>query len=102
MNKAAALSGLLLLGVLPAVGLCEPQPVRGIVVDRDGQGIDKADVRFYGDDKREVGHARSDRQGRFSAEVSAPPETWSVAAKNFESRTLRFSEIGSSTVVLYP
>jgi hypothetical protein len=98
--------GVLLAFSLLPVALGSPaasaaEPVHGTVVDRDGQGIDKADVRFYGNDKREVGHARTDSQGRFSAAVSAPPETWTVEAKNYQTRTMRFLEIGSSAVVLY-
>lgn len=102
MNKAAAGIALLLFVLLPAAVMGAPEPVTGVVVDRDGQAIDKAEIHFYADGKREVGHGRSDKRGRFSIAVSADPETWSVDAKGFERRTLRYSELGSKTAVLYP
>ena len=93
---------MLLVSFLPVAAFSAPAAVSGAVVDRDGQAIDKADIHFYAENAREVGHGRSDQRGRFSIDVSGPPETWSVAAKGFESRTLRFSELDSNTIVLYP
>lgn len=93
---------LLTLGFLPVAALSEPVPVQGAVVDRDGQGIAKAEIHFFAENAREVGHGRSDKKGRFSIAVSDPPETWSIAATGFQAKTLRFSAIGSRTVVLYP
>lgn len=92
---------MLLVSFLPVAALCAPAPVTGVVVDRDGQAIDKAEIRLYAG-AREVGHGQSDKKGRFSIAVNDEPETWSIAAKNFESRTLRFSDLGGNTVVLYP
>lgn len=100
VRKAVTIAALLLFSLLPAAASAATA-VAGIVVDRDGQGIDKAEIRFYAD-AREVGRGRSDKRGRFSVDVTAPPETWSVEAKGFETRTLRFVKIGSDTVVLSP
>ena len=93
---------MLIFSFLPVAAFCTPESIAGVIVDRDGQAIDKADIHFYAENKREVGHGRSDKRGRFSIDVSDPPETWSVEAKGFESRSLRFTELDSNTVVLYP
>ncbi len=100
--RLAAIGGLLASSFLPVAAFAAPEAIQGVVVDRDGQGIDKAEVDFYSENAREVGTGRADRNGRFSVEVSAAPETWSIAAKGYQTRTLRFSELGSSTIVLYP
>ncbi len=93
---------MLIFSFLPVAAFSAPEPVTGVIVDRDGQAVDKADIHFYAGNAREVGHGRSDKRGRFSIGVSEPPETWSVAAKDFETRSLRFTELDSNTVVLYP
>jgi hypothetical protein len=93
---------LLTLSFLPVAAFSATAPVAGVVVDRDGQAIDKADIHFYADGSREVGHGRSDKRGRFSIAVSDPPETWSVAAKGYTTQTQRFSDLDSGAVVLYP
>jgi len=92
---------LLTFSFLPVAAFCLPEAIQGAVVDRDGQGIDKAEVIFYTEDAREIARTRADRKGRFSVTLPSSPETWSIAAGGYETRTLRFSGIGSRTVVLY-
>jgi len=74
---------------LPVAVLSAPEPASGVIVDRDGQAIGKAEIHFYVENAREVGHGRSDKNGRFSIDVTDAPETWSVAAKGLESRSMR-------------
>lgn len=76
--------------------------VQGLVIDRDGQGVDKADVRFYGPYAREIAHAHTDRAGKFSVKLTENPQTWSASAKGYEQQTLRFADANSLTLVLYP
>ena len=93
---------MLAFSFLPVAAVAAGAEIRGIVVDRDGKGIDKADVRFFAQDAREIAHGRSDRNGRFSVSVSSPVETWSVGASGYQTQTLRFSDLSPPTIVLYP
>lgn len=100
--RFVAICGLLLSGVLPVAAYAADQVIRGIVVDRDGKGIDKADVRFFTLDAREIARGRSDKNGRFSVTVSSPVETWSIGASGYQTQTLRFLDLSPPTIVLYP
>ena len=93
---------MLAFSFLPVAAFAAGQEIRGIVVDRDGKGIDKADLRFFSQDAHEIAHGHSDRNGRFSVRVPAPVETWSIGASGYQTQTLRFSDLLAPTIVLYP
>lgn len=93
---------MLAISFLPAAAVAADQEINGIVVDRDGKGIEKAEVRFFTQDAREIARGRSDRNGRFSVRVSSPVETWSIGASGYQTQTLRFSDLSPPSIVLYP
>ncbi len=63
----------------------------GLVIDREGFGIDRAAVVFR-DATGEVAHATTDENGRFTVTLPRTPTTWEASATGYQSKHLHFSD----------